>query len=416
MSWNLTLRKHSSKILKRVKKKRLVRVNNVLIDQELGTEVKSIQKAYIAWKRKCEGLSLSDIGVTGRGHSKEGGKGSSNLFEHLEFHVQPEKQRPGQEGRDGVWQNSLQGINELIQDEDSIIDEKENDNLLVFVRRLNSMSGGDSDPRNIRFDNPTDIEKKGGKWVVVSNEEVYGHYRTPDYIRKRKLVDGKKEEAGGPAVNSSWYSGNKNEAKPPMWQAIYSGSEVVGGEKGNLFDEGLLKILENFKNSLDNAHLESVVIDDVGNFEQKINSLSKLTALKTLLTKLMKDKSIYRGGGHIVNYGALLDRIKNHQFKSNRTSSKYLRDIAPELKDVVGSEDIKTFKINIRKPALNRLINLWIRPQFVVPPHLGANGKPFVLSSEGGGRKTDGQPWSAAYDKAVQDSQIKKRWINSLWG
>jgi hypothetical protein len=412
----------SLEIRKKVKKQRSVRYKNVLIDQELGTEVKSIQQGYTDWKRKSEGYKLGDIGVTGRGHSKEGGKGSTSLFEHLEFHVQPQKQRPGAKPQDGVWQRSLQTMESLIQNKDAILDEKENDNLLVFIRRLNAMSNTKGDPRNIPFKNPAALEQKGDKWVVVKWNWVMGHYRTPDYVRKRDKVDGVKEKQS--EVDSSWYeiaenkNGGKNIARPPMWQAIFSGSKVVNGDKGNLFDEGLLKILENFKNALEGAYLETVVIDDVGNFEEKINSLSKLTALKTELIKLINDKSIYRGGGHVVNYGVLLDRINSKVFDSNQRTSRYLRDIAPELKDIVGSEDIRNFKINIRKPALNRLINLWVRGEKkkFVPDHLGANGKPFVLSSHGGGRKYEGEPWSGGYSAALKNSQIKKSWIDSLWG
>ena len=74
MSWNLILKRYRpSKILKKkpVKKKRTVRYKNLLIDQELGTEVDPIQKAYTKWRTKCNGLSMADIGVTGRGN-KEG--------------------------------------------------------------------------------------------------------------------------------------------------------------------------------------------------------------------------------------------------------------------------------------------------------------------------------------------------------
>ena len=190
-------------IHKKVKKKRSVRYKNVLIDQELGTEVKNIQQAYTDWKRTSERLKLADIGVTGKGHSKEGGKGSTSLFEHLEFHVQPQKQRPGSKPQDGVWQRSLQTMESLIQNEDAILDEKEHDNLLVFIRRLNAMSNTKGDPRNIPFKNPAAIEKKGDKWVVVEWNWVMGHYRTPDYVRKRKRVDGSDNEQ--PPVDSSWY-------------------------------------------------------------------------------------------------------------------------------------------------------------------------------------------------------------------
>ena len=57
---------------KPVKKKRMVQVKNSFLNQELGEKIDPIQRAYTQWKTKCQGLSLSQIGITGRGHDKAG--------------------------------------------------------------------------------------------------------------------------------------------------------------------------------------------------------------------------------------------------------------------------------------------------------------------------------------------------------
>ena len=65
MNWVNTLLKAP-----KVKKKRMIQFKNALIDQELGEEIGTIQRQYTKWKSDC-GISLADIGVTGRGHKKD---------------------------------------------------------------------------------------------------------------------------------------------------------------------------------------------------------------------------------------------------------------------------------------------------------------------------------------------------------
>ena len=421
MSWNLILKRYRpSMILKKkpVKKKRTVRYKNLLIDQELGTEVDTIQTAYTKWKNTCQGLSLADIGVTGKGHKKDGSAGKSTLLEHVFSHVVPEVQRPGQGGKDGVWQISLEKIDSLIQDEDAIIDEKDKSTLVSFIRQLERMAGSDRDPRNIPFTIAETFKKVGDKWQVDTDKEWFGHYRTAKYIEKRKKVDEVDEKIS--AVSATWVSETKNTAKPPMWQAIFAGADIPNGGAGDLLDAGILKILQDFKKAVDGAYLESVVIEDKGQFEAKITTLSKLGQLKRKLIELMKDKRIYRGGGHQVKYGGatgLLTLLNNHPFKS-KGAARYLKDIDDNLDGVVGSDDIREFKIKFTPATINRLINLWVRgdEKMFVPPHLEPNGKPFLLSDAGGGRKYEGQPWSGGHSAALKNSQIKKSWIDSLWG
>ena len=216
MSWSSVLWKAKPS----VKKKRLVRIKNLLVDQELGEEVDSIQRAYINWKQEC-GIGLSDIGITGRGHDKEGISGRDTLLEHVEEHVNAVVQRPNQPRRDGA-NFTIKLLDEIVLHEESVIEEDDEENLVEFVKDLKGIAGTDSDPRNIKFTQPLDVVKRGDKYVDVGKEPVYGHYRTPIYVESRQKVHGSKKEQS--PVDSSWYNTDKNSATPPFWQAIFAGS------------------------------------------------------------------------------------------------------------------------------------------------------------------------------------------------
>ena len=280
------------------------------------------------------------------------------------------------------------------------------------------MSGGEEDPRNIRFTQPANIVTRGGKKEDRGKDEVFGHYRTPIYVKSRiEVHDSKNEQA---AVKASWYSSDKNTAEPPFWQAIFAQSSV-SNSTGDVVTIGLLGILENFEKALDEVYVKEIIINDKGDFKAKIDTLSKLTRLKGLLIKLMKDRKSYTGAfGHQVKYGGatgITTILNSTSFKVTDTqTSKYLTEIAPQLKNITGGDDVREFKIKLTNATINQLINLWVRPEFVVPPHLGPNGRPFLLSDAGGGRKVTGQPWSTTYQTALDKSKIKKSWYDGLWG
>ena len=396
------------------KKKRVIRLKNMMIDQESNVEIGPIQREFLNWQSTCNGLTLADIGITGRGHAE--GKGKDTLLEHMENHVKRGVQREGMPAREGV-EFTVKKLTELIIDENTIIQEDDEDILLEYIDDLTKMAGTDADPRNIHFTQPEEVKRVKGEWKDVGKDDVYGHYRTPIYVDSRKKVHNSKKEQD--AVDSSWYNGSENEAKPPMWQAIFAGAEgITNSGKGNLLDNGILKILQDFKKYLDGMYIQTVIINDKGKFEQKIDSLSKLKPLIDKLVEFMNDSNTYRGGGHQLLYTGprgIITRLETEKFNA-QGAEEYLQDLGEDLESVVGADDIKQFSVKLTPATVNRLINAFVRPKFVVPNHLKPNGKPFLLSSAGGGRKTEGQPWSAAYNAAVEKSKIKKSWIDSLWG
>ena len=92
-------------------------------------------------------------------------------------------------------------------------------------------------PANMRFDDPFDSDDKGR---TLTPKEVYGHYRTENY-EDAQAAKGRDR----PAVPDSWYSGEKGQAKPPMWQALY-GDGTGDRFNGISLHQVVKKAIENF--------------------------------------------------------------------------------------------------------------------------------------------------------------------------
>ena len=425
MNWSLLLRKSvPSRILKKkpVKKVRTITYKDMLVDQELGEEVKPIQQAFLDWKNDCKGIGSKAMGITGRGHKKDASPdGGVNLYDQVERHVIPEVQRPGQGSRKGVKQRALIDMDKIITDTTSLLTVEDEKKVSKFIKDLVKMSTGDSNPCNIPFTQvPVQLRKKDGKWVVADRKDYYGHYRTPGYVEARKEIDKSKNELS--PVDSSWYSDTKNSAKPPLWQAIFSGAKDIEGPtgSGNLMKEGLLKILQDYQKALDGAYIPMVIFNDVGDIAGKVEAISNIPKVQSELLKFMKERDTYRGGTSeaYVSYGGatgILTKMNGLTF-SGEEGKGYLDSISDHLDEIVGGDNVKQFKIKFTKAVINRLINQTVRDKLLIPPHLKDKGKPFILSSEGKGRKTEGYSWTADYNRAIEESKVKKSWIDSLWG
>ncbi len=410
MNWVNTLLKAPP-----VKKKRMIQFKNALIDQELGEEIGTIQRQYTKWKNECRGLTLADIGVTGRGHKKGGSAGSDTLLQHVEEHVTARVVRPNRTPRD-KGKAIVELLDSVILDEQSLIEEDDEEDILDLIDDLEKMKGTDNDPRNIPFTQPLDVRPVKGKMSDIGEDTVYGQYRTPIYVKSREKLHGSKNEQS--AVSASWYSSDKNEATPRFWQALFAGEDG----NGDTIERGLLAFLQDFKKALDGAFIEEIIINDKGDFANKVEALSKLPQLLNEIRKILSNSNSYRGGGHQLMYGGargITTQLNNFPFKGQqKQTQRYLTSIAPYLKDVTGMDDVKEFKIKFTDATINRLINQYVRndDRFIVPPHLPPNSKPLMLSSAGGGRKVTGQPWSSKHDQAVANSKIKKSWSDALGG
>tara|TARA_R100001163_G_scaffold38447_2_gene29318 strand:+ start:7415 stop:8560 length:1146 start_codon:yes stop_codon:yes gene_type:complete len=131
-----------------------------------------------------------------------------------------------------------------------------------IIEKLETMADSDNDPRNIRFTVPipSEVDEDTGDYDEDDVTEVYGHYRTPDYIEFRKIlseIPGSKVNAETiEAVDSSWYAEGKgatNSAEPPMWQALFS-------KGSNLVSLGLLSVCKEAKKLIGESEIENLVL------------------------------------------------------------------------------------------------------------------------------------------------------------
>ena len=154
----------------------------------------------------------------------------------------------------------------------SLMEEWENDiailetvDLLALdevIKRLEEMANSDADPRNIRFTVPIpgEINDSTGDYDEDDVTEVYGHYRTPDYIQYRKIMSELPNSKVNPetidAVEPNWYEEGKdgrNTAEPPMWQALFA-------TNGNLVTKGLLNICKEAKKLIKDTKIINVAL------------------------------------------------------------------------------------------------------------------------------------------------------------
>ena len=415
-------RKKKKKIILKapVKKTRFFRYKTMLFNQEFGTLHDKVQQEYIDWKQTLEGKGLADIGITGRGHRKDGSQGKNTLLEHVEEHIETTIQRPGQSQRKGV-NFVLTYLDKVILHENSIITQKDEDKILAFIGDIKKFWETKSNPRNIVFTQPRSLRRRGEKWVEVGKEEVFGHYRTPMYIDKRLKVDGIKEKIS--AVDSSWYDTAPNQSTPPFYQAIFSNSSL-DESGGDTVTNGILGILERFEKSLEpgpGTPQTVVIIQDNGKMKDKLDTLKLLPSLKGKIKQIMKGSSVYRGNTGKVLYGGgngIIGQLENTRFKSNKTTTKYLAKIAEinlEADETpIALESIDLFSIKFTKATIDNLINEWVRGegQFKSP-----SNRPMILATDTTS-KLKRYSWYQQYLDAqkVEKKVVKKSWTDMLWG
>ena len=90
-----------------------------------------------------------------------------------------------------------------------------------------------------------------------------------------------------------------------------------------------------------------------------------------------------------------------------------------DIKDIQGTEHLETVVIDITSAMINMAINRIVRAKGG-KALLAPNSKfPFILSSAGGGRKYEGQTWSADFkslmEAAKPKKEVKKSWVEHLW-
>lgn len=228
----------------------------------------TFKRIYEAWKEEIGGFSIEEVAMKGK-HTRL--KHDNNtLLDVIWNH--------GKVGRT----NSTKGpvdppAGGRLKDKlDSFIDgkagiEKEDVQFmhdeLIYVTSL--FTTPKKNPSHIEFHVPV-WESVNRKTLEHDVEAVYGHYRTPDYIKyrnlKAKVKDNDKYAETVQAAEKGWYSSQPGKAKPPMWQALFSkgGDDIVSEGKG------LMKILQAAKQMIADTVIDFllVIVEDQGTADE----------------------------------------------------------------------------------------------------------------------------------------------------
>jgi len=188
------------------------------------TDCLPFRQAYPKWRDMAASIGCEDIGLVCRGPSmldwieaqgepygpsgRAPRKRSEMRFEGIRIldrlcskNVFDSQDRRDLEGllNTLIYQVGQQELDDILRSEDSVFN-----------------------PENTKF---VTIDKISSAERSATKKPVYGHYRTPNYVKFRRLVRGKDELD---AVSSDWYTSERmrGAAKPPVWQALFGDGTV----------------------------------------------------------------------------------------------------------------------------------------------------------------------------------------------
>jgi len=240
----------------------------VNIDGSQGTQTFDSSKfkdAYEGWKTECESAKGDALGITS-------GKSLLDLVaSHGELEVSRNKENEIPDG----GHNIIKLLDDMLEMNEAITEQDKKEVTKVYTK-LKNMRDTKDDPRNIIFTIPNWAEVNRSNADYDEDEdvvEVYGHYRTDDYVKyrnlKAKIFGGKEEPIK--AVSSDWYNTAENQAEPPMWQAFFAGSgdlyevKKMLIRKKVLIQNGLLHVLSEVVKALEEdvsfEHLKLKIVD-----------------------------------------------------------------------------------------------------------------------------------------------------------
>ena len=299
-------------------------------------------KDYKAWKDNCEGVSGEAMGV----------ENIPTLWDFLDKHiiapfVRDESVNSGKDdGSEGAL-TVLDGIESIMEGE--VIEDGEIDDLQKlydYLREIEDNKGpGDLqlDPKRIFF---TDrVYDDDGK--VVGTEDVFGHYKTKNYVKGRKL---KNKDYAGEAVDEGWYSGTGN---PPSF-ALFGGNATFAKPKGlvQILDDAL-KALKPSKGKPAKTQIDVEIVNLSG--RNAINKLAGVASVERYFDKAINNQMFWaeKSGKLLVN--KLLADVKTKQFEVSPKEENAVKEAAG-AGDKTPAGRIKTFKINSTGTPIIRFI------------------------------------------------------------
>lgn len=302
--------------------------NEIIIDGNTYTQEFSnldFVKDYETWEDTCKGVSGDAMFV----------ENVPTLYDFLENHIF-DNVRDGSvnAGKDDGSIGSIAILNS-IKDimEGRVITQKDLEDIKELYSDLRDMKdngteGAALDPKLILFTEK--IYDKDGK-KTIGQEDRYGHYRTPEYVKRRNAKDGGSRE---PAP-SGWYSGAGN---PPSF-ALFS-------ESANEFanPKGLVYILEDAIEELEKGQKNTI---DIGRLSGKgaVDKLAGIASVEKYFNKAINNKVFWRGGK--LKVAGLGKDVKTKDFSVSPKEVKALLAAVNPPKDKVPAGRITGFTMSL---------------------------------------------------------------------
>tara|TARA_R110002020_G_C16291035_1_gene772441 strand:+ start:792 stop:1859 length:1068 start_codon:yes stop_codon:yes gene_type:complete len=292
---------------------------------------------YDNWKNVCSSAKGSSWGQK---------RAKYSLFEH----VQKQGITPRVMGNSGP--ESDEGGNQILLQVDNIFRTKDYSPeqlqlLKGLVEYMDNVSKGNvqgANPSDIMFTDKRDWNDAG---KILRERKVYGHYATKNYAGYRNKF---KNDNVKP-VDASWYSYNKGEAKPPMWQALY-GDGTVLGKNTNSLHKILKEAIDNF-DELDLRFDKSTPIPIEG--QGSADLALEITEIKNMFNAMVRDEDYTTKAGNFSTTKAQTV-IRNQQIDlKNRREVNAIKRIDKELGGI--PNDIDTIFITMSRRQMENMAN-----------------------------------------------------------
>jgi len=313
---------------------------------EVSFKGDDVLTAWIEWVEKAQSISGDSMGVQ---------RFTGSLYEMLAQHGitgrimgnSGPKETPG-------LGKELEELDTLFKEPDFSEQQMASLQNVINIINKHGDTQGDLNPRNIKFDGIDRIKRAQG---TATKKDVFGHYRTPKYVMYRRVVRGKDEQD---AVDSTWFSANKGEAQPPMWQAIYGdgSKEPFSGVKGlaHILAKGV-KMLSEAKHSITKEG--PVKIEQKGAAEKAYNGLGEIRAM---MNAMVKDDEFTTAKGNFATTRARTRLMSVPISTHTNAESKTVK----ELLGAIGQPGrIDDFYIYISRRQVNHMAKLagWKPPE-----------------------------------------------------
>lgn len=370
--------------VKKMTKKSIITLSN-------GTKVElsgnyDFKASYLAWKNKCENISNERILSVGKKTPKP-----ANLYLQLEDHVTDNFVRPNSpnKGKNRGAFKLLKSINDSMTKK-GIYTDKDLLEIKGYIRRIKFFSKNNTyNPQNITFTRPKAFTGKGKDIEITNSEQVtiYGHY-ADDYF---------KAKYGGKKAPNSWYSSSKNTSKPPLYQALFGGGNLINRNKG------LLSVLLEAE-----AQLKNMKITHLSFQPYRIGRLANIPSLRKFVLGLLKNKDYFRNG--VPRYRNIISDLEKNPFvvggeqNSDGVSESANMGLLPT--------EIETFSFQKLTPTTVGTLLVAIAKHEVV------DGKKVYPLKFGGYLNVRGKttvPETKKPEVKTKKPEVKKSWIEQLW-